>query len=1848
VKQFLTLIAICILSRQLNAQVSFSLSSSPAVGAGPQSVTAVDVNADGKVDLTSANANANTLSVLTNNGSGGFVTSSNYPVGSFPGCVVASDVNGDGAVDLISANSNDNTLSVLTNNGNGGFTISGIYSVGAEPEMVAAVDVNGDGKVDLISADQNANALMVLTNNGSGGFVVSGNYGVGLAPRGLTTAEVNGDGKVDLISENYYGNSLSVLTNDGKGGFVTSGNYSVGLNPLAVAAADFNGDGKMDLVSANLGDNTLSVLTNDGTGNFILASTPGVGIAPAGVVVADVNGDGVVDLISANNGSSDLSVLTNNGSGGFVLDNSLSVGSNPYSVTATDVNGDGKLDLVSANTGANTLSVLTNASPYLPRINNQPQSQRIIQGMPASLTVTATGFHPLSYQWLFYGTNIPGATNSSLVFTNIQLTNAGFYTVVVSNSFGVVTSSNTVLQVLPNGAPSIQVNGQFAVGMVTSIGPASVTLSNGYPSGGIFYTLDGSAPTTNSTPYAGPFTLTNSAVVQALGVSTDFSQSSEAPVVGVQVIPLYTLQSATIGGGLLRAVPASVLYPSNSTVTLTAYALPYSLFDHWTGDASGNQNPLSVTMNGPRSVQAVFVPTAYPLTVSTPVGGNVTANGQSISGPTFYTVDSMVTLSATASNGWYFAGWQGDASGTNNPLILTMSQTNNIQAIFGLSAQAPDWPSLSFSQKATNIFNHPDVITHTGDNSGRMFVVEQGGRTWIIQSNNVLPQPFLDISGRVLSAGAEQGLLGLVFPPGYSTNGHFYVDYTRKPDGAVVISRFLLTSTNSNVADTTSEQMILVINKPYNNHNAGQLAFGPDGYLYIGVGDGGSEGDPQNIGQKTSTLLGKLLRIDVESGISPYNIPISNPFVGITNYSPEIWALGLRNPWRFSFDRLTGDFYIGDVGQNLYEEIDFRPAGSPGGQNYGWRIMEGYANYSVPLGFTNFAAFTLPATVYSHSSLPSGPYGSGAVIGGYVYRGPSQLRMNGMYFYGDFSVGWIWGLKQIGTNWQSLPLLNPPYSSSSFQISTFGEDDQGDLFVADYYRGKIYQIQDSLQVWTPKFSPSNGTINNNLVTVTCPTPSAVVHYTGDGLDPTESDPVVASGGVIQVSSGTTNKLRAFRPDLSPSAVASAIFTFQVGTPKFSPPQGPITNNTPVQISTVTPGAAIFYTTNGTVPTTNSFIYSNPLVLSGGTTLKALGVIVGYGNSTVAIASYSFAQAATPTFSPSSGPITNGTSISIACATPGAVIYYTLDGSTPTTNSAIYTAPVTINGGTTLDAMAVAGGYLTSAVQSTFYQLVPTATPVFSPSSGPVAYGTGISISCATPGATIYFTTDGTTPSTNSAIYSVPPTIYNDFTLSAFAIAPDHLNSAIQSASFTLLQAAAPIFSQAAGALTNGTLISISSATSNVVIRYTLDGSDPDTNVNALIYLSPVIFTNPVTLTARAYRSDMDTSTATSASYVLVDFENNVVVTTLAGGSTAGFSNAPGILATFSNPQGVCIDRLGNLYVADTGNNVIRKISASGLVTTFAGTGTNGSQLGAATNAQFSGPTGVIIDGAGNVYVADSGNQNRICKIDTNGIVTVLAYVASPGSGSSLWQLVTGPDNNLYTGWWFSMWRITTSGTVTQMAGPACNCAGGWGSIVGPGVDSQTNIYSATSVYVWKTSSSGTTELFAGNGMGFSDGPRLLSGFYLAQDAAVDSATNIFVTDLTRIRKIRPDGWVSTVAGNGISGYVNGRGPVAEFKNAAGLCVDSQGNIYVADSWNNCIRKISVITAPPSLQITTSTNQVILTWPIWANDFTLETATTLTESTVWTPLTNGVTTLVNNFVLTNNVGTASSFYRLYRP
>jgi glucose/arabinose dehydrogenase len=334
-------------------------------------------------------------------------------------------------------------------------------------------------------------------------------------------------------------------------------------------------------------------------------------------------------------------------------------------------------------------------------------------------------------------------------------------------------------------------------------------------------------------------------------------------------------------------------------------------------------------------------------------------------------------------------------------------------------------------------FDKPLLLTHAGDE--RLFVVEQDGLIWVIEDGQKVQEPFLDISDIVGADASERGLLGLAFHPNYDETGRFFVNYTNLRGNTTISSFFV--SSDRNKADTTSEVILLDISQPFSNHNGGGIAFGPDGYLYLGTGDGGSGGDPNGFGQNLNVLLGKMLRLDIDSQ-QPYAIPADNPFIDKEGLG-EIWAYGLRNPWRFAFDPLIGDLYMGDVGQNAWEEVNFQSADSHGGLNYGWNIMEGSHAFSEG----DQSGLTLPVAEYDHSHGCS-------ITGGVVVRDSELPRWGGVYLYGDFCSGQIWGLiRNEGGAWTNLALYK-----SGASISSFGLDSSDRVYLVDH-GGTIFRLE---------------------------------------------------------------------------------------------------------------------------------------------------------------------------------------------------------------------------------------------------------------------------------------------------------------------------------------------------------------------------------------------------------------------------------------------------------------------------------------------------------------------------------------------------------------------------------------------------------------------------------------------------------------------------------------------------------------------------------------------------------------------------------------------------------------------
>jgi glucose/arabinose dehydrogenase len=451
-----------------------------------------------------------------------------------------------------------------------------------------------------------------------------------------------------------------------------------------------------------------------------------------------------------------------------------------------------------------------------------------------------------------------------------------------------------------------------------------------------------------------------------------------------------------------HAPVATITSPSQDTVVLEATPVTFagSGSDAEDGPLPGSALAWSSSMDG-------ALGTGASLTLSTLSLGSHT-----------------ITLTAT------------DDSSATDQATVTVTVTSTAPILLGL-----DTVAIGLSQ--------PVFLTAPPGDANRLFIVEKTGAIRIVKNGALLGTAFLDIRDSV-SSGSEQGLLGLAFDPNYATNGRFYVSYTSphgdSAGGTSVLARYQV-SADPDVADVASGFTLLTVDQPYSNHNGGGIGFGPDHYLYFGLGDGGSGGDPQGYGQKRTELLGSMLRLDVSGG-GAYAIPSTNPFASSGTFRHELWNWGLRNPWRWSFDRQTGDLYIGDVGQGAHEEVDVQPATSAGGEDYGWNIMEGFSCYSPSSG-CNQTGLTLPVLDYDH--------GQGcSITGGYVYRGAAIPAIQGVYFYSDYCTAFVRSFRWTGsgvtekTNWPTLAV-------SQGQVTSFGQDASGELYVMSQ-SGIVYRI----------------------------------------------------------------------------------------------------------------------------------------------------------------------------------------------------------------------------------------------------------------------------------------------------------------------------------------------------------------------------------------------------------------------------------------------------------------------------------------------------------------------------------------------------------------------------------------------------------------------------------------------------------------------------------------------------------------------------------------------------------------------------------------------------------------------
>lgn len=870
-----------------------------------------------------------------------------------------------------------------------------------------------------------------------------------------------------------------------------------------------------------------------------------------------------------------------------------------------------------------------------------------------------------------------------------------------------------------------------------------------------------------------------------------------------------------------------------------------------------------------------------------------------------------------------------------SPFHLLPPLTFAAVAFFASVGQAePNWPILKFVpvEEESSLYFNVD-IQNAADGSNRLFVVQQTGLIQILKDGTMATAPFLDISSRVAFHG-EQGLLGLAFPPDFSTKQCFYVYYTRPGNGNVVLSRFRV-SEDPDVADPQTEEILMVIGKFYPNHNGGQIAFGPDGLLYIAVGDGGNSGDPHRYAQDLTSLLGKILRIDVENVAEgqPYSIPDSNPFAGHERYRPEILLWGLRNPWRFSFDSLTGDMFLADVGESSREEINFIPADSlNAGANFGWSLKEGSLNFQDHEDDEILGVLQPPIFEYDRSSGHS-------ITGGHIYRGGNP-RLKGFYFFGDFMSGRLWAMQHPQDGGQAQLLAELPYL-----ISTFGKDESGEIYVADY-AGGIYRIDCEDTVPPPVISPGGGLHTDGVAClIWSSVPGAVVRYTTDGSDPDESSPIFVSA--IQITEPQTVKARAFRSDLNPSEVAEATFELRPATVQIVTPPGRVdgyyTEHVSIALRVTTPGAEIRYTLDGSIPTQTSLLYSEetPIFLQKTTTVRAVAFKPGWQPS--ATAQGSILLRAAPATLRSPWPELHEP-VDLTSLTANAVIHYTIDGTAPTLASPVWVGPQDIPAGTTIRTLSARGEMNTgsatlkvvriSSQKAIFYRmgLLPTSMEDVVRVSDTTFYAVG--------GYQLWKVVNGTSTRVHSGGISQ--------NLRTITLAPD------------------------------AKLIVADQGTSSV--SYYLPPTYSQTN---RWQASPTAV--------------VDAALEPGGSLLLADANHRIrritassSTTIVAGTGVAGSQNGPAAQATFNDPIAIARDAAGNVFVAEKNGRRVRKLSPDNVVSTLAGTGVQGWQDGPHATAKFETPRAMTRDRIGNIYISDrSGSLGQIRKIRPDGIVTTL-------------------------------------------------------------------------------------------------------------------------------------------------------------------------------------------------------------------------------------------------------------------
>jgi hypothetical protein len=1162
----------------------------------------------------------------------------------------------------------------------------------------------------------------------------------------------------------------------------------------------------------------------------------------------------------------------------------------------------------------------------------------------------------------------------------------------------------------------------------------TVTITDTTAGATIYYTTNGTAPTTGSTKYTGAITVSATETIEAIAVATGYTNSAVATAAYTITPPAATPVFSPVAG----------TYTSAQTVTITDTTAGATIYYTTNGSApttGSSKYTGPITVSATETIEAIAVATgytssavatsAYTISAATAPGTITTVAGNGTEG---YTGNGGAAISAELDAP---AGVSTDASGNFYIADYASNTIRKVTVATGILATVAGSDSQGYAGDG-------------GPATGAKFYGPQygaedaAGNIYIADQVNCRIRKVTVATG-ILSTVAGNGVCGFSGDGGAATNAALFDPYGVAVDA----------SGNLYIADTY-------------NHRIRKV----------------------NASGTISTIAG--------NGVGGYN-----------GDNMAATSAELHYPWGVSVDA-SGNLYIADW--------------------YNERVRKVTAAGTITtLAGTGTAGFSGDGGAAT-SALLNSPEGVWADAAGNVYLADtSNQRIRKVNAAGVISTVAGDGTKGFSgdSGTATAAALNTPQSVAS--------DASGNLYIADIGNNRIRKVSvgsATATAATPVFSPAAGTYTSTqTVTIADATSGATIYYTTNGTAPTTASTKYT--GAITVSATETLEAIAVATNYSSSAVATAAYTITppAATPTFSLPGGTYTGALSVTLADATPGATIYYTTNGTAPTTSSTKYTGALSIPATPglteTIEAIAIATNYSSSAVATAAYSILPpAATPAISPVSGTYPTAQTVTITDATPGATLYYTTNGSVPTTSSTKYTGPITVSASETIEAKAVATGYsLSSPAVATYTIAPPAATPVFSPAGGSYTSAQTVTITDATSGATIYYTTNGTAPTSSSTRYTGPITVGVTETLEAIAVASGDTNSAVATAAYTIIL---PVSS--------GTITTVAG---NGTYGYTGNGG---------------------AATGAEVAAPDGVGTDAAGNFYIADTYNAVVrkvtpagvISVVAGNGTTGYSGDGGLAtsAELNYPTGVAVDSSGNLYFSDANNNRIRKVSASGTISTVAGNGIAGysGDGGPATGAELKNPAGVALDARGNLYIADW-NNNVVRKVTTAGTISTVA-----GTGARGFSGDGGP---------------ATSAELDYPYGVVVDAAG------------DLYIADSTNFRVRKVTAAGVISTVAGTGTNsFSGdgGPGASAGVSYVNSVALDPSGNLFIADSgnSRVRVLLPNGTIATAVGTGVAGYSGDGGPAlgAKLHGENGLAFDSSGNLLIADTQNSAIRKVT--------------------------------------------------------------------------